>query len=615
MSSLPDADEVIQQCLDLDNPQSFFLYAGAGSGKTYSLVEAVRGFKKRAHERLTVEGRQIAIITYTNAAAEEVMHRLEHDPLIWVSTIHSFAWEMIKGFNDDIRAWLRTKLAADIEALDVALSKARGENKTFRENKAKRDRKIKRLANIEHVLDFTYSPTGERSGHQALPHEDVIKLAAAFIQRSPLLDVLVDKHPVLLIDESQDTMAPLMQAFLNVQAQASDRFCLGLLGDTMQSIYGHGMGRLDAAVPSDWAKPEKIVNRRCPVRVIELINAIRSEVDTHQQIPLPGAPEGTVRMYCVRSQPASTFELEDQVARRMADITGDDAWANGIEGRKTLILEHKMASRRMGFNDLFPPLYKVEHLRTALLDGDLPALKVFVEGVIPIIDAAREDGFKLMEAVRLRSPLLARDWLAAAPDQGSAIEQARNGTHELLTILAEDDPLIYDVLGVLVRTRLLPVPDRLRAAFELGITTDGLPESTDREELEIHAYRMMMGSPFSQVRAYAKYCNDLSPYGTHQGVKGLEFPRVMVIIDDEEAGGFGWNYEKALGVKPPSPDDLKKVAAGADNSSTRTRRLLYVTCSRAQESLALVFYTQDPETTRRMLVSGGWLRGDEVEVM
>jgi DNA helicase-2/ATP-dependent DNA helicase PcrA len=36
------ADAAIQECLDLESPKSFFLYAGAGSGKTRSLVDAIR---------------------------------------------------------------------------------------------------------------------------------------------------------------------------------------------------------------------------------------------------------------------------------------------------------------------------------------------------------------------------------------------------------------------------------------------------------------------------------------------------------------------------------------------------------------------------------------------
>ena len=121
MEEIPDADEVIQDCLNLDRPKSFFLYAGAGSGKTHSLVMAVKNLKDREWQRLTFEGRQIAIITYTNAACEEIARRLEYDPLVVVSTIHAFSWRMIQGFNDDIRDWLRIKLTADTRRVRIVV--------------------------------------------------------------------------------------------------------------------------------------------------------------------------------------------------------------------------------------------------------------------------------------------------------------------------------------------------------------------------------------------------------------------------------------------------------------------------------------------------------------
>ena len=37
-------DQIIRNCLDQDNPKSFFLFAGAGSGKTKSLIDALNFF-------------------------------------------------------------------------------------------------------------------------------------------------------------------------------------------------------------------------------------------------------------------------------------------------------------------------------------------------------------------------------------------------------------------------------------------------------------------------------------------------------------------------------------------------------------------------------------------
>ena len=118
--------------------------------------------------------------------------------------------------------------------------------------------------------------------------------------------------------------------------------------------------------------------------------------------------------------------------------------------------------------------------------------------------------------------------------------------------------------------------------------------------------------PFSEIIAYASYVDGTAPFGTHQGVKGLEFDRVMVIMDDSEARGFLFRYEKLLGGKAPSATDQKNVTEGKETSIDRTRRLFYVTCSRAKKSLALVAYSADPDAVKSQVLQNGWLGQDEV---
>ncbi|GLO15416.1 hypothetical protein PPUJ20028_40010 [Pseudomonas putida] len=608
-----DADTIMQACLNLKNPKSFFLYAGAGSGKTHSLVEAIRELKSRERERLIFEGRRIAVITYTNAACDEILRRLEFDPLVEVSTIHAFAWRLIQGFDNEIREWLRIKLAQDIGKIEGELARSKGDNKTSRANKRKLQSKTRRLETLDEITKFIYSPTGDNRERQALNHDEVIKLTAAFVPERPLLDVLVDRYPVVLIDESQDTHAPIMEAFLKVQQLAKTRFCLGLLGDTMQQIYGHGVTRLDKAIPGDWLKPEKVVNRRCPRRVVNLINVIRSTADTHQQIPKPDAIEGVVRMYCINRSPEQAPNLEEGIAHAMAAITDDSEWATGPEGRKTLILEHKMAGRRMGFEKLFTPLYAVDHLQTGLLDGTLPALRVFSEGVLPIL-TAKDDHFLLLEAVRSRSPLLSKDAMQSSGDQSVHMQRVEDATHALLALFEGNDPTLNEVATLLLQTQLLDVPESLAGAMVLGSPGEA-PDPEDTNAITNYAYQLFLERPFSELVAFASYAVGLSPYGTHQGVKGLEFPRVMVVINDEEAGGFLFSYDKLLGVKESTKTDLDNERNGKDNALARTRRLLYVTCSRAEKSLAIVVYTPQPTLAKQNVVAAGWLEESEIEVL
>ena len=76
-----NADSVIQSCFDLKNPKSFFLFAGAGSGKTRSLVSAFEYINAKMGLELKLNGRNVAVITYTNAARDEIKRRSRYNPL------------------------------------------------------------------------------------------------------------------------------------------------------------------------------------------------------------------------------------------------------------------------------------------------------------------------------------------------------------------------------------------------------------------------------------------------------------------------------------------------------------------------------------------------------
>ncbi|MDN5786101.1 UvrD-helicase domain-containing protein [Pseudorhodobacter sp.] len=103
-------DEELAGYLNPDAPRSFFLFAGAGSGKTRSLVKALNHIRTTHGRTLAYRGQKVAVITFTNAACDEIKRRLDFNPLFCVSTIHSFAWELIQDFHHDIREWLRNNL-------------------------------------------------------------------------------------------------------------------------------------------------------------------------------------------------------------------------------------------------------------------------------------------------------------------------------------------------------------------------------------------------------------------------------------------------------------------------------------------------------------------------
>ena len=86
----------------------------------------------------------------------------------------------------------------------------------------------------------------------------------------------------------------------------------------------------------------------------------------------------------------------------------------------------------------------------------------------------------------------------------------------------------------------------------------------------------------------------------------------MVILDDSEARGNWFQYDKLFGVKAPTATDIKNEADGKETSIERVRRLLYVTCSRAQESLAVVVYTKEIDKIAKHMSDLRWFEDDEV---
>lgn len=82
-------------------------------------------------------------------------------------------------------------------------------------------------------------------------------------------------------------------------------------------------------------------------------------------------------------------------------------------------------------------------------------------------------------------------------------------------------------------------------------------------------------------------------------------------MDDSEARGFMFSYDRLFGAK----EDTRKKDPKQETAIDRTRRLFYVTCSRAEDSLALVAYTSEPEQVWDHVLREGWFNNDKIELV
>ena len=460
-------------------------------------------------------------------------------------------WELIKNYQSDIKAWVINSINLEIAELEEKQRKSKT-GKTSEKRAEDIRKKQERLAKINTVRRFTYNPNGDNVGYDSLNHSEVVKMGSKFIcAEDTMQNILISQYPILLIDESQDTKKELVDAIFTVCERHKGKFIVGMFGDTMQRIYQDGKENLSQCIPDDWVKPQKIMNHRSASRIVTLANAIRFTVDTQQQRPRSDAEVGNVR---------------------------------------------------------YLPLNEVPVFNTSLRDGSISELSFLSKVISPLVQAYKgNNDFEVLKIVKEYSPLMeSKKWISL-DDQTKALQQVESAVDKLMELWKDDAiPTCLDVLRSIQDTGL----------FKLDERVDNILSSPAADEsIRITALRKALSVPFTTLEKYFAYVSDNTRFATHQGVKGLEFPRVMVIIDDAEAKGFLFSYEKLFGVKLKTETDIKNEREGKDNSITRTTRLFYVACTRAQKSLAIIAYTYDCEAVKATAMKNNWFEDDEIRLL
>lgn len=599
-------DLQLKECVSNEKRKSFFLFAGAGSGKTYSLVKLLENIQNVWGNKLMREHRQVAVITYTNAATDEIMRRIDYNPLFHVSTIHSFVWDSIKTYQKDIKARYLQRLQANIEELQAKIEATKNkETKTYKANQEKINHLIERKEAKEKIDKFIYNPSGDNLKANSLNHSDVIEIGTQMLQENRLLQqIITQQYPFMLIDESQDTRSGLVDAFFTIQKNYPNDFTLGLIGDIKQRIYMDGKADIKNLIPADWEKPEKVMNYRCSKRIIQLANKISSVLDGSEQQARDDAPEGYVHLFLANSHDVlDKIAKELDVRAKMSAITGDEQWNSDV---KVLTLEHSMAAVRLDFKDFYELFARLPKYQMSFLQGEMTDMTFFSNLIFPLVSMLKEnDGIGVLNLLKKDSPLLEavpdRDYPEMLGKIKKVLDELRNSNVEEMKV--------SEIIEFVQRNMLFAIPRHLKLAL------NSKEEEVDKDDKESLAWVRALQLPLRQFKAYDDYVHERTPYATHQGVKGLEFPRVLVLIDEEAAKGNMFSYEKLFNVAPLSQTDIKNKEMGKENSIDRTNRLFYVTCTRAKESLAILMYTSNTERAKQTAIHNGWFGKNEIDVL
>lgn len=609
MKIYDDIRNKLLACTRPGHRRPFFLFAGAGSGKTRMLTTLLEHILQEQGEELTKQRKKIAVITFTNAAVDVINNRINNNPIVQVSTIHSFLWALIATYQRDIKRGLREITCEKLNELTQATKK-------WTESKRlQKDKLLEKLAEIEQATRFTYSPDGAGVGSGSLQHDDVIAVGSYLLSSAVLLQqIMKQQYPIILIDESQDTDKRLIKALENTLKVTDPHFTLGLIGDIKQRIYAAGdetIGTFAARIQCETAHLP--MNFRCPKRIVRLANLIAKEIDENsEQTPRGDASEGVLRCFIApHSTPERQRETEQELCEQMALCTSDAEW-NTLASVRTLVLEHRMAAVRTNCAELYDALCISSQYKQNLTSGTIGEVNFLTQQVRPLLSNPPLSDIALHRHLKRYSPLFLEkngtwDWNDIRATIQAACKELR---------LCSGDTSIYDALDIIRKHRLLQLPPNLDAAMQLyGTHPEEGPDDENETDLEIHAWQKALALPFSQVHNLNKYLNHETGFATHQGVKGEEFDRVLVIIDDASAKGFLFSYDKAFGIKSKSATDIKNEQAGKETCISRTLRLFYVTCTRAMKSLAIICYCDNPATLKSLLLRKQYFTEEEIVLL
>jgi DNA helicase-2/ATP-dependent DNA helicase PcrA len=541
-----EALESLQSCIDYRKP--FVLEAGAGAGKTYSLVHALNYIINRKGAELIKRGQQVACITYTNVARDEIESRTAGHKAVYSGTIHSFCWSLISRFQPALREELPS-----IGRWSERLAES-GEIGSRR---------------VDYDLGY---PSAKKEDHVSLGHDDVLALAVRLLERLKFRHLLTDRYPIIFIDEYQDTDAGVVEALKTHVLDTGEGPFLGFFGDHWQKIYGNGCGKIEH---SALERIDKHANFRSVGCVVEMLNCIRPELPQ-----VSSNPEGAGSLAVYHSNdwkgerrtkfpwngdlPPQQAHDHLEAAKRHLEKQGWDF--SQPDNTKILMLTHNILADEQGYRQLADVFSRNE----AFIKKEDDRIAFFADILEPACAAYSERRFGEMFAVlggrrpAIQSLAEKRKW---ACDMDRLLELREAGS-------------VGDVLDHLMKTHRPRLPSSVEHdEHELRRLAD--PPDTDKPDWAERLDRLRE-VPYKQVELVASFINGQTPFSTKHGVKGAQFQNVLVVV------GRGWglyDFNQMLEYSTVGiPSDAKKRDA-----FERARNLFYVCCSRSEKRVAVLF--------------------------
>lgn len=501
--------------------------------------------------------------------------------------------------------------------------------------------KIRKKLNAVDADKISYNETPfDNFGDPSYSHDGLIQIACHLFDKYPMLGkILSDRYDCVFIDEFQDTHSEVIRVLIEMSVNYG--LTLGLFGDSEQAIYDDGIGDVQDYIDNKKIKlVEKTDNYRCSPQVIEVANKFRCDglkQEVALKTPSDAPPDtiesrqGSAKMYyaLAPTKQETGNKTEDNRNHKEACEKRRDKLVDVVEAKypafTQLKLTNKSIARKVGFGDLwdifdarfrdtldrmsktldrlqFGQLYDVVELFNAL-PGDRRAYNKLIAinkkagfAINTVSDKADlEDklsnlankDFGAYEVIKFAL----KNKIIAISDSHRAFIHNRDASlaeFEDDKSLAEFQSLVNDGHNTKVRMK-----KELGEHFGKLLTVQKIEDEFEEYEYKLKNWIFLnrffsKDLKISELLSYYDYVKSEGSFATMHKTKGTGIEDVIVVCDE-----YGWNqeYDFSSCFLAESPKTPKEI---------RSRKLLYVACSRTKKNLVCIRLASDLAEVERL---------------
>ena len=633
---------------NISENKSTLFNAGAGAGKTYSLIECLKYVIREEGRNLENKNKKVICITYTNVATNEIKERLGNTNLILVSTIHERIWSLINNklyqsklveihfeytkekikeeneklkknkkyllYNKEEKSYINeiiSKTNIKIQFLnkdnfEEELKKENISDEIFFDMKVTNFKeiykKLKKISKLENCLkeienkkykNIEYTPlfNFDVLHKMKISHDTLLEYGYRMIKKFDLLkQIIIDKYPYIFIDEYQDTdekVVKIMNLLDEYSKKINHKFYVGYFGDYVQNIYNSGVGELIEELHTNLDNVYKKYNRRSAKEIIEVANKIKKNEFSQESI-YEDSGGGTIEFFSGKEEEIKAF-LEK--VEKEWNITQDSPL-------HCFILTNKLIAEYSGFQDIYDFFYKSDYykknynqLTSELFSNDMTKLGNIPSLFFKIIKFLHDLQSEKTFVTDIFNKIYREKSLKQLRNLKKILIEIRNSKKETLNDYLEKIFELYnrneDLDYKKIVKNVFQIEDISLENIKKYIIQELFDDEYENNINEVENFlKIEINQYFNWYRYLIEEKGEKIYYHTYHGTKGREFENVVIIMENS----FGRNNKNLFFDffknynKKIEEKDLKK--------HNEARNLLYVSVTRAIKNLK-IFYIDD----------------------